>query len=169
MTLLLIACVAVAAMLPAPSARAEDAPGFELPELAGSTPRSLVDLRGRFVYLDFWASWCGPCRHALPVLDNLQRELAGERFTVLAVHLDERPEDGRAFLERFPVSYPVLSDPHGRVARAFALPGMPTSYLIDPAGRIVWRHVGFKRRDGPRIRARIIAALEAQEGNRAGP
>ena len=82
-------------------------PDVELPTLAGGDTMRLADLRGKIVYIDFWASWCPPCRKSLPALERL-RETYQENFEVFAINVDENPEDGRRFLEKHPVSYPAF-------------------------------------------------------------
>ena len=120
---------------------------------------SLKSLRGKVVYLDFWASWCGPCRQSLPLLNDLRKELRRKGFEVLAVNLDEEKSDAKAFLKQFPVSYPVLLDPKGKVPLKYDLPGMPTSYLIDRKGKIRKVHVGFKKQDMSKIRKEVMSLL----------
>ena len=136
------------------------APDFMLPVLGGETTRSLSASHGKVRYLDFWASWCPPCRVSVPEIAALQRELGGSRFEVIAINVDERIDDALEFLERYPMNYVVLSDPSGASAGAYALPGMPTSFVIDPNGRVTLVHVGFRRGDMKAIRAHIVELLE---------
>ncbi|HUP91259.1 MAG TPA: TlpA disulfide reductase family protein [Solimonas sp.] len=143
--------------------------GDAAPEVAGpglldGKPVKLSALRGKVVLLDFWASWCAPCKVSLPELDALRRELhamgyAG-RFEVLAVNVDTQPADGRRFLETRPVAYPVLSDPAGAAAAAFALPAMPSSYLIGADGRVAAVHSGYRAGDAARLKAGTLALLQ---------
>ena len=135
------------------------APEFSLPILEGEGARALSESHGKVRYLDFWASWCPPCRISLPEIVALQEELGGERFEVVAVNVDERQDDALRFLRRYPVNYENLSDPRGEVARAYALPGMPTSFVLDPEGRVTLKHVGFRRGDMAKIRAHILELL----------
>lgn len=138
----------------------EIAPGFSLPMLGGGPERSLAKSHGKVRYLDFWASWCAPCRVSIPAMVDLQAELGGPDFEILAVNVDKRPEDALRFLERYPVNYVNLSDPEGVVAAAYALPGMPTSFVIDRDGRITLMHTGFRRGDMEAIRAHILELLD---------
>ena len=135
------------------------APDFRLPSLAGEPIQSLSASHGKIRYVDFWASWCPPCRASVPEIAALHEELDGDRFEVIAINVDERVADAIAFLERYPMPYDVLSDPQGRVAAAWSLPGMPTSFVIDPEGRVTLVHVGFKRGDMKAIRAHILELL----------
>ena len=136
------------------------APDFVLAVLGGETTRSLSASHGKVRYLDFWASWCPPCRVSVPEIVALQRELGGSRFEVIAINVDERIDDALEFLERYPMNYVVLSDPSGASAGAYALPGMPTSFVIDPNGRVTLVHVGFRPGDMETIRAHIMGLLE---------
>ncbi len=140
----------------------ETAPSFRLPQLDGAAKFSLKSLRGKVVYVDFWASWCGPCRQSLPMLSDLREELKGKGFEVLAVNLDEDPAAGIAFLKEYPVSYPVVSDPKGLVPERYGLQGMPTSYLIDRNGVVQMIHVGFKKKDMPEIKKAVVKLLKTK-------
>jgi|TARA_Y100000310_G_C20684235_1_gene817974 thiol-disulfide isomerase/thioredoxin len=140
--------------------KGDSAPQFELPALDSSASISLSDFRGKVVYLDFWASWCGPCRLSLPLLDELRQELGDQGFEVVAVDVDEQPEDGRLFLQKYPVSYPVASDPTGLYAGEYELVGMPSSFLIDRRGVVRAVHQGFKKADMEKIRLQVQLLLE---------
>jgi thiol-disulfide isomerase/thioredoxin len=135
------------------------APNFKLKNLATGKAETLKKYRGKVVYLDFWASWCGPCRVSLPLLNDLRKELKRKGFEVIAVNLDENTSDAKDFLKQFPVQYPVLLDPKGRVPAKYSLPGMPTSYLIDKKGRVQKVHIGFKEKDMAGIRKSVINLL----------
>ena len=137
----------------------DKAPNFKLPNLQTGKLESIKKYRGKVVYLDFWASWCGPCRQSLPLLNELRKELKRKGFEVVAVNLDEDTADAKAFLKQFPVSYPVLIDPNGKVPEKYELPGMPTSFLIDKRGRVQHIHIGFKPKDMKDIRKQVITLL----------
>jgi thiol-disulfide isomerase/thioredoxin len=152
----------LAAFAAAPALALEEgdvAPAWSAPALAGGAPVSLAAARGKVVYLDFWASWCAPCRTALPAIEELRREFPAEAFTVLAVNVDREPEAARRFLARNPVGYPSATDPEGRIPASFGLETMPTSYLIDREGVIRYVHRGFQRGDVAALRARIAALV----------
>lgn len=136
------------------------APGFSLPTIANATGTIDLDaLRGDVVYVDFWASWCGPCRLSLPALDGLYQELKDQGLRVVAVSVDVVEEDSLDFLERYPVTYPVAIDTTGDTARSFAVNGMPSGYLIDRSGAVHSVHVGFKRGDEEPLRLEILELL----------
>jgi cytochrome c biogenesis protein CcmG, thiol:disulfide interchange protein DsbE len=127
--------------------RAAGAPGTPAPDVAlpdghGRLVR-LSDLKGHVVLVDFWASWCAPCRTSFPKLDALYRELHPRGLDVLAVNVDERQRDADGFLEGHPHAMPVLFDPKGQTPQAFAVRGMPTSVLLDRSGTIRFTHVGY--------------------------
>ncbi|MCP5334391.1 MAG: TlpA family protein disulfide reductase [Oceanospirillaceae bacterium] len=138
----------------------QSAPDFKLSLLDGSKSVKLSDYRGQVVYLDFWASWCGPCRQSLPAMNSLQTELFRKGFTVLAVNVDEDANAAKAFLKQFPVNYPVVADAQGATPDKFGLQGMPTSYLIDKNGKIALVHQGYKEGDLNEIRQTATQLLK---------
>lgn len=137
----------------------EQAPHFSLTQLYDGKNVELADYRGKVVYLDFWASWCPPCRVSLPQIESMQKALGAEDFEVVAINLDEDKHAARQFLKRFPVSYTVLSDEKGEVAKRYALPGMPTSYVVNRNGKVTMIHKGFKPSDMVKISAHIKRLL----------
>ena len=139
-------------------------PDWELPLIAnGSGTLSNSDLQGRVTYLDFWASWCGPCRLSLPALNRLRQAFSPEAFNVVAISVDYVEEDALDFLARYPVEYPIAIDTTGNSGRAFAVAGMPSGYLIDKKGMIREIHVGFRKGDETILQERITALLEESD------
>ena len=146
----------------APVATGAAAPNFSLPALEGSAagaPVSLESFKGKVVYLDFWASWCGPCRVSLPILDGLHKQYSELGFEVVAVNIDEELSDALGFLEQFPVSYSVLLDPSSSAPGVYEPQGMPTAYLIDKNGVVRDVHTGFTKGDEVEIEAKIKKLL----------
>ena len=141
----------------------EKAPDFSAPGLAGGTV-SLAPYRGKVVYLDFWASWCGPCAQALPALESLRKEFPESDFQVLAVNVDRQPSIARAFLKKRPVGYPNALDPKGEIPATFDVQTMPTSFLIDRNGVIQHIQRGFRPSDVDELREKI-QRLVAQPRN----
>ncbi len=154
--LITAACIAFS---PAQAAEPMKAPPVELSSLSEPQQQiSLSEYKGKVIYLDFWASWCAPCRKSLPLLNELRNELHSEGFEVLAINVDEERADGLRFLDEYPVDYPTLFD-NGDVASAYQLRGMPTAYLIDREGNLHSQHVGFNPKDMPSIRQEVVDLL----------
>jgi cytochrome c biogenesis protein CcmG/thiol:disulfide interchange protein DsbE len=141
----------------------DPAPAFELPALDGGTV-SLEAERGHVVWLDFWASWCAPCRQSFPWMADLQRRHGARGLRVLAVNVDARPADARRFVARDPPPFAIALDPSGDLARRYAIRAMPTSVLIDASGRVLAVHNGFRTSDAPDLERRIERALAASAG-----
>jgi thiol-disulfide isomerase/thioredoxin len=152
--LALVAGLAVAAAAGALQ-QGQRAPDLAGARLDGQGKLSLAELRGKVVYLDFWASWCKPCALSLPTLDGFRKEFPSKDFAVLAVNVDRDPALARAFLSRRPVGYPSVGDPKGLLPVRFGVETMPTSFLIDRDGVIRRVHRGFRKEDIPELRAAI--------------
>jgi thiol-disulfide isomerase/thioredoxin len=146
------------AMLTLP-AFALPAPLLSLPDRAGKVV-DLATLRGKVVYVDFWASWCGPCRHSFPFMNALAARHAKDGLVVIAVNLDTDSKDAAAFLQRYPAQFTVLYDAAGAMPGNWGVTGMPTSYLIDRHGELRTRHVGFRDDDVGALNAEIDALLK---------
>ena len=108
------------------------------------TELDLTDYRGKVVVVDFWASWCVPCRRSFPWLNEMQSKYADDGLVVIGVNVDSNADDARAFLAEFPVDFRIVEDREGELARSFDVIAMPSSYVIDRNGEIVERHLGFK-------------------------
>ena len=144
---------------PLPDARATSA--IEAPALDGRTVR-LGDLRGKVVLLDFWATWCEPCREALPFYADLQRELGERGFAVVAVSIDSSTDPVRRYFGAAGAPFLVLRDPDGALAERLSVRIMPTSYLLDRSGAARYRQEGFSPKDRDTLRARILSLLVQQ-------
>ena len=147
--------VASAAMAVEPGA---PAPGFNAPTF-DNKPVQLSDYRGKVVFVDFWASWCSPCRQSLPMYSKLSGEFPASDFAVVAINVDENAEDARKFLAEHPVKYTTVQNPDGDIPKAFGINGMPSSYLIDRDGMIRDRHVGFDPKDINTLRGEITKLI----------
>jgi cytochrome c biogenesis protein CcmG, thiol:disulfide interchange protein DsbE len=111
------------------------APDTELSTLAGAGSGQIADYRGKWVLVNFWASWCGPCRAEAPVLQAFYEGHRDDRFTVLGIDLDDNTDDARAFAAEYGLTYPQLRDGDGRDRRdAYGMTGFPESFLVDPDG-----------------------------------
>lgn len=156
LNVLLLLAASAAAQAAADTVVGSPAPAFDLPVLGTeSRHMALETLRGKIVLLDFWASWCGPCRESFPLYEKLRSELPAKDFMLLAINLDEMADAPAAFLHEHPVSYASLADPSGDVAKKFGLVGMPTSFVIDRDGVVRSRHTGFKPQDIDALRGEI--------------
>ncbi|MCO6430085.1 MAG: TlpA family protein disulfide reductase [Deltaproteobacteria bacterium] len=135
------------------------APEFSLPTRDGKQV-TLSDLRGKVVYLDFWASWCGPCKRSLPWMNKLKRQFGEERLHVLAVNLDTDKDDAERLLKETASNIPVAFDAAGSVAELYRLTTMPTSFLIDGSGKVLQVYEGFHEKDEEKIESAIKEQLE---------
>jgi len=133
------------------------APGFNLPARLGTV--SLEALRGRVVYVDFWASWCGPCRLSFPWLRSLHERYANRGLVIVAINLDKNRDAADDFLAQYPAPFIVAFDPAGKSAEAFKVPAMPSSYLIGPTGLVLYSQAGFDPKETGAIEARIKEAF----------
>lgn len=100
--------------------------------------------QGQVVLVDFWASWCSPCRRSFPWLNEMSSKYGGRGLVVIGVNVDRERTEAERFLRDIPASFPILYDSEGLIATRYDVPGMPTSFVIGPDGEIVARHVGFR-------------------------
>lgn len=115
----------------------DPAPDKELARLDGTGSGKIADYRGDWVLVNFWASWCAPCRTEAPALEAFQQQHSGDGFTVLGINLDDTTDDATAFIRRYGLTYPQLRDGDGRDRRdAYGMTGFPESFLVDPQGRL---------------------------------
>jgi thiol-disulfide isomerase/thioredoxin len=128
---------------------------FELPLLDG-TRLKLADLKGRPVFLNFWATWCGPCRSEMPSMEAVYKRLKDRGFEILAVNIGEDSKQVSPFMGRYGLNFPAALDTTGRVSSLYGVQAIPTTYIIDSRGLIVSRVVGSIDWNTPKI----IAAFE---------
>jgi thiol-disulfide isomerase/thioredoxin len=139
----------------------EAAPAFSLRDANGASV-ALERLRGQVVYVDFWASWCGPCRRSFPWMNELQRRYGDRGLTIVAINVDKNPADAARFLERNPAQFAVAYDQAGVTPLAYAVRDMPSSYLIDSQGKVVEIEHGFHDERKGALEQRIQALLGAR-------
>jgi len=163
-TTLIALLAAVASPLTAALEVGDKAPVFALPGLRPGKDGELVELadfKGKVVYVDFWASWCGPCVISAPLLNEMRNRLVqqGKPFEVVAINVDQDPEDGIDFLLDEPVEYLTVKDPKGMTPAGYEVKGMPTAFLLDSTGKIRLIHQGFKSSDIELIEAEVTKLL----------
>ncbi len=142
------------------SSRKSPAPDFSGTTLDGKTMR-LSELRGKVVLLDFWASWCGPCKKEMPFLVRLHETLKDQDFTVLGVNVDTDRQKVEAFLAKLKdkPGFPIIFDSKGSIAERYRLQGMPTTLIIDRNGVVQYEHTGFKEKDKQKVLAKLKELL----------
>ncbi len=136
-----------------------DAPAFALLDMDENS-HSLDGYRGKVILMNFWATWCPPCRREMPSMERLYQTLKHEGFVVLAVNQWEDPDHVFAYIGQLSTdpTFPILFDPESQVAEAYGVKGLPTTFLIDKHGRIRYRAVGGREFDHPEVEA-IIGQL----------
>jgi thiol-disulfide isomerase/thioredoxin len=137
---------------------APPAPEFKLASRAGGE-MSLSGLRGQVVMINFWASWCGPCRQEFPALDEMYRKYKPMGFAMVGINVESEKADAERFLGMRPVSFPILFDPDNRVSASYGVSAMPTTVLVDRQGRLRWQHRAYKPGDEARYIEQIRAML----------
>lgn len=118
--------------------------------------------KGKVLYLDFWASWCGPCRATFPLMNELQQKYGQDQLTIIAVNLDGKRADADQFLKSYPAEFSILYDPEGVLASRYQLPGMPTSYIYDQQGDLALTHIGFRANDADLLRTKLASMLDLE-------
>ena len=138
-------------------AAANQAPDIDLPGINGSV--KLAELKGKVVYLDFWASWCEPCKKSFPWLHDIKQRYAEKGFEVVAVNLDKDRKLADEFLKVMDVNFLVAFDESGESASKYKLKGMPSSYLIGRDGKLYASHIGFIEKDKNKLEQAIKELL----------
>jgi len=168
----LLSVAPAAAQLPLPELSHEltrlptpiDAPAFQLEDMDGEK-YSLESYRGKVVILNFWATWCPPCRREIPSMEALRQAFKDEAFAILAINEWETEDHVFAFMGQLPVEpgFPILFDLDSEVAQSFGVKGLPTTLLLDTQGKIVYRAVGGRDFDHPEVK-KIIRELLPDAG-----
>lgn len=151
--------------LQAEPGQAEPLPGGNIQLETDQGVISLQGLRGKVVYLDFWASWCAPCRKSFPWMNEMKRKYADKGLVIVAVNVDEKRADAARFLAATPADFTVAYDSGGRLASAFRPKAMPSSYIVAPDGSIAYRHTGFREKRIPDYERSLRSALRLDSGN----
>ena len=129
----------------------QPAPDFTLKSMDGDNIK-LSEMAGNVVLINFWASWCGPCREEMPLLNNLHNKYEPLGFAVFGVNVEEDIGQAKAFLRDFPVDFPVLLDNTNRVSKQYEVIAMPTTIMVDRDGNLRYLHQGYKSGDEAKYR-----------------
>ncbi len=156
--LIFLACLSFSASILALEAGAQ-AYDFELAGTQGTL--KLSQIKGKVIYLDFWASWCGPCRESFPWMNEMQEKY--KQLEVVAINLDANDNDAKKFLAQHSARFKVLFDPKGLTPEKYGVMGMPTSFIISKNGKVLVQHMGFKQADRADLERLIQSALGDQK------
>lgn len=118
--------------------------------------------KGKVVLVDFWASWCGPCKQALPAYDKIYKKYAKKGFVVLGVNVDDEIKSGKDFLKEHPVAFPHVYDASKKLVGQVGVETMPTSYLIAKDGTVHQVHLGFRQGDDKKMEAKVVQLLKGK-------
>lgn len=142
--------------------------GTPAPEFSLSTPEgntiALAQLRGQLVFLNFWATWCPPCRVEMPSMERLHKEFKDQGLAMLAIDIGESPKQVARFMKEFRLSFPALLDADSEVSSRYRVQGLPSTFLIDRSGRIAGLAVGARNWASPEGKALIRSLLEQGGG-----
>lgn len=153
------AWVALLCLPPVSSGADTSVPPDSINSLAAAVGDS-IPLAGRVVYLDFWASWCAPCRSSFPWMQTLQDKYRDKGFQVVTVNLDSDPKLGHKFLAEMKTRLPVYFDPKGALAKQYQLEVMPTTFVYGRDGKLRFHHEGFRPKEAASVESQITALLQ---------
>ena len=137
-----------------------NAPDFDLKDPQGR-PQRLADYRGKPVILNFWATWCPPCREEMPSMQRAYEVLAAEGIAVIAVNVGEDADAIAQFMEEEPVDFPLPMDTDAKVAQRYHTQGLPTTYVVDPQGRLAYRAMGSREWDSSKLLDQVRALKQS--------
>ena len=150
--------VAVIAFSNVATAVVTEAPSINLPAISGNL--DLAKLRGKVVYLDFWASWCKPCKKSFPWMSEIKKKYVDQGLEVVAINLDTDRKLADLFLSQFDINFIVAFDGKGVSAEDYKIRGMPSSYLIGRDGNLYASHIGFREKDNAKFEKAIQQLLQ---------
>ena len=133
------------------------------PSRAGDSTLNLADYRDQVVLLDFWASWCVPCRRSFPWMNQMQQKYGEQGLVIIGVNMDANAADADAFLREYPAQFTIISDSSGTLARQFEVEAMPSSYVIGRDGAVVATHMGFQVKKSDEYEEQIRQVLLSGE------
>lgn len=135
------------------------APDFTLKSNSGKNLK-LSEFRGQVVMINFWATWCGPCRQEMPLLNRIQEQYRKAGFILLGVNIDDRPEAAQAMAKNLGVNFPILFDTEKRVSRFYDVNAMPSTLLVDRDGKVRYVHLGYRPGYETRYEAQVRELLK---------
>ncbi len=135
------------------------APNCALISMDGKQSADMHQFRGKVVYVDFWASWCGPCAQSFPFLNDLNREFSAKGLQVIGINVDENSKDAQTFLTKHPASFNIAVDASGKCPQDFGVKAMPSTYLIDRNGVIRYIHLGFRPSETKQLKTMVEQLL----------
>ncbi len=136
----------------------QPAPSINLPGINGTVQSA--NLKGKVIYVDFWASWCKPCKQSFPWLNDMQAKYKQLGFEVVAINVDQEQSAANDFLQKLSPQFTVAFDPSGKTAEQFHVQGMPSSYLIARQGNMRAAHVGFREADRAKLEQAVAKLLQ---------
>lgn len=139
-------------------------PSVTLPSPGGAV--DLAKLKGKVVYVDFWASWCGPCKQSFPWMNEMHAKYATRGLEIVAINVDAKAADAERFLATTTAKFKVAYDHKGESPKLFGVKSMPTSFLVDVDGKITIVHAGFRDADRASLEAAIVSALNQTNGKK---
>jgi thiol-disulfide isomerase/thioredoxin len=139
-------------------------PSCALSSIGGSENIDLSQYKGKIVYVDFWASWCGPCAKSFPFLNEMHDQLKEQGLQIVGVNLDENIDDAKAFLAKYPANFEIKADVSKQCAKDFEVKAMPSSYIIDRKGIVHHIHLGFKPGEADEIKVIVEKLLSEKAG-----
>jgi cytochrome c biogenesis protein CcmG/thiol:disulfide interchange protein DsbE len=126
---------------------------------AAESQFDLTEFKGKVVVLDFWASWCVPCRRSFPWMNSMQEKYGDSGLVIIGVNMDSDAADAKSFLQAYPAEFKIVNDPDGDLAREYEVIAMPSSYIFDRNGVLVTRHLGFKVKRQDEYEAILLETL----------
>ncbi|MCF2948455.1 TlpA family protein disulfide reductase [Paraglaciecola aquimarina] len=127
-----------------------------------NTPVAIADYKGKVLYIDFWASWCIPCKKSFPFMNDLQAKYGKQGFQVLAINMDEEKQDAEKFLKKYPADFTILQG-NSDLAKAFKLTGLPMAFIVNQNGKLMAKHSGFNQNNKKKV---ILQIEHLLVGNR---
>ena len=140
----------------------QDLPEFTLKSFPSGEVVEKQSLSGKVLYIDFWASWCVPCRKTFPFMNELEERFGSKGLEIIAINMDEDLDDAEQFLQRYPANFDIFTNENNQLAKELKLPGLPVAYIVDKKGQIRARHVGFKGHTKEKALKQIAHLLEEQ-------